>query len=445
MALVRAHRLYLAANNSAAKMTQVNSTQLPVLAQMGFSKSPPSFTVQGDFNGDGIMDIMQLDDHGGSSFWLALGRRDGGFDYKKGIADFTAGNAVFQASGNLRTGDFNGDGKTDLLYISSNPASNWLALSRGDGTFEVKPGPPGRLANVGIQVGYTQVLALDVNGDGRTDLVVVYPSDSKNLPNRVFLAGGAAQFSEVSPGAAFQAVKVSDTRSTYSWILPGDFNGDGLPDILHLYYNGQGSWLALSNGDGTFTMRDASQLSAGWPTKRSLVPYSYWVTGDFNGDGLTDVANFDDHGVAMLSLCRGDGSFEPIVHPPAVTNRPIGGSQYTHFYTADFNGDGFTDLYQTYNAHPELSWLAYGAGERNFNCYVGAAMGALDGATFTDPEHNPETRTFVGDFDGDGHDDVVNLNYNGNSFYTRSLGFDAPRIVQVTNGHGGIRNSTTSR
>lgn len=424
-------------NPAAGKMTQVNSTQLPVLAQMGFSKSPPSFTIQGDFNGDGIMDLMQLDDHGGPSFWLALGRRDGGFDYKKGIADFTAAHAVFQSSGNLRTGDFNGDGKTDLLYISSNAASNWLALSRGDGTFEVKTGAAlGALQAFSLQVGYTQALALDVNGDGRTDLVVVYPSDSRNLPNRVFLAGGAAQFLEVSPGAAFQAVKVSDTRSTYSWVLPGDFNGDGLPDILHLYYNGQGSWLALSNGDGTFTMRDASQLG-GLANQAFARSWSYWVTGDFNGDGLTDVANFDDHGVVMLSLCRGDGTFEPIVHPAVVSNRPVSGSQYTHFYTGDLNGDGFTDIYQTFNAHAELCWLAYGAGERNFNCYVGADMGALDGATFTDPEHNPETRTFVGDFDGDGHDDVVNLNYNGNSFYTRSLGFDAPRIVQVTNGHGG--------
>jgi RHS repeat-associated protein len=427
--------------NAAANMTLSTSAQVPALAQMGFSKSPPSFTIQGDFDGDGRMDIMQLDDHGGSSFWIALGKADGTFDFKQSIADFTATEAVFQESGNLRTGDFNGDGKTDLLYISQTASNNWLALSRGDKTFEVRKGVQlGALQNVGIKVGYTQILTLDVNGDGKTDVVVITPSDSSNAPNRVFLANATSGFTEVAdPGAAFKTAKVSDNSSRYSWILPGDYNGDGLPDILHLYYNGQGHWLALSNGDGTFTMRTGSQLGGinGKAFYGSGNSYSYFVTGDFNGDGITDIFCDDTNRSAWQALCKGDGTFEVVTALSSFSNLPTSDPQYTHLYSGDINGDGLSDVFGAYFDYPDHTWLAYSTGNAAFATFLGSAIGALDGEIFYDPEHVPESRVLIGDFDGDGTDDVLDLNYSKENYLCRSNGFNASRIVQVTNGHGG--------
>lgn len=110
--------------------------------------------VQGDFDGDGRMDVMHLDD--GGNFMLARGQSDGSFQVTQPVADFTIAEAVFRASGNLRTGDFNADGKTDLLYLSRTPTKNWLALSCGNNTFEIRKGAQlGVFQNVGISVGFT--------------------------------------------------------------------------------------------------------------------------------------------------------------------------------------------------------------------------------------------------------------------------------------------------
>jgi YD repeat-containing protein len=422
--------------NGNPNMTTTTAAQTPGLSSIGFTASPPGFMVQGDFDGDGRMDVMHLDD--GGNFMLARGQSDGSFQVTQPVADFTIAEAVFQSSGNLRTGDFNADGKTDLLYLSQTPARNWLALSRGNNTFEIRKGAQlGVFQNVGISVGYTQVLALDVNGDGRTDVVVIEPSDGANRPNRVFLASTAASFTEVDPGAAFRFLRVSDARPTYSWVIPGDYNGDGLPDILHLYWNGLGHWLALSNGDGTFTVRTSNQL--GGLTNQSFHrSYSYWVSGDYNGDGLTDVANFNNQGVGMVFQCRGDGTFTPVSLPASLQGRSVSDPQYAHFYGGDVNGDGVSDIFHAFFSHnATLSFLAYSTGNNSFATFVGAAMGALSQQRYYDPEHVPESRVFVGDFDGDGTDDFLGINHSIENYLTRSNGFDRSRIVQVTNGHGG--------
>ena len=230
-------------------------------------------------------------------------------------------------------------------------------------------------------------------------------------------------------------LKFSNNDSRYTWVQPGDYNGDGLADILLLYYQGSHA-VALSNGDGTFTVRTGAQLG-GINGKTFSPSWSYFVTGDFNGDGQTDVFCDDTTQSPWQALCKGDGTFDAVTLLPALSNLPISDPQYTHLYSGDFNGDGLSEVYGRFSGHTDLAWLAYSTGNAGFTTFIGAAMGAMDAAVYYDPEHYADSQAFVGDFDGDGTDDLLDINFDKANYYSRSNGFKPSRIIQVTNGHGG--------
>jgi Bacterial Ig-like domain (group 3)/FG-GAP-like repeat len=110
-----------------------------------------------------------------------------------------------------------------------------------------------------------------------------------------------------------------------SAITTGDFNGDGILDLAMA--NGA---VLLGNGDGTFT--EAESLPAS-------VAGSSIIVGDFNEDGISDlaIANNDSNNITVL-LGNGDGTFTVTVASLPTGDEPMG------IVTADFNGDGIPDL-----------------------------------------------------------------------------------------------------
>ena len=76
----------------------------------------------------------------------------------------------------------------------------------------------------------------------------------------------------------------------------GDFNGDGIPDLAVADYGQAKLTILLGNGDGTFTLKSSPSTGT--------EPYSVAV-GDFNGDGIPDlaVANYGSSTVSIRSLC----------------------------------------------------------------------------------------------------------------------------------------------
>jgi hypothetical protein len=150
-----------------------------------------------------------------------------------------------------------------------------------------------------------------------------------------------------------------DTGASPQAVAVGDFNGDGIPDLAVVNTLGNSVSILLGNGDGTF--RPRVDYAVG-PTPRSV------AVADFNGDGIPDlaVANSGGDSVSVL-LGNGDGSFRPRVDY-ATGPFPVSVA------VADVNGDGTPDLV-TANALGDSVSVLLGVGDGTFGPKVDYAAG----------------------------------------------------------------------
>ena len=181
--------------------------------------------------------------------------------------------------------------------------------------------------------------------------------------------------------SAFSLKSSPATGSNPYGFTVGDFNGDGIPDLVVANTNSSNVTVLLGNGDGTFTLK--STLSTGSAPE--------WVSvADFNGDGIADLAvmNFNSNTVGIY-LGNGDGTF--------TLKSNLAGNGPDLSFVADFNGDGI----------PDLAVINYYSGT------ISILLGNGDG-TFTSKSTLPMGDLVVGDFNSDGIADLVVANYNNN-------------------------------
>ena len=289
---------------------QANSTALPFTVLPGkgggaFGAAIVSVTptnilgnannaVTGDFNGDGKRDILT-----GASILLGVG--DGTFTLSPNTPP----------AGVTAVGDLNGDGKDDLVVVNG-MSSISIYLGKGDGTFTVT-GPS--YASI---YGGTSVAISDIDGDGHLDLVVGLASNGIYVPPQfgqgmtMFLLGngdGTFRGAPVYPNAGVDGI--------HGAFAAGDFNNDGNIDVLTA-----GLQLFLGNGKGTLTPQ----------TINSSVAPSFVAAADINGDGKLDAVTLtsttDNSGNVDLALVtlkgNGDGTFATPVSYPVGTPSPNG-------------------------------------------------------------------------------------------------------------------------
>jgi hypothetical protein len=306
----------------------------------------PTQAVVGDFDGDGIPDLA-VTDRNLYQVSILLGNGDGTFRPPTSFS-------VPYPPRSLAVGDFDRDGRLDLAVtytgfdfgFAGHQVGIWLG--NGDGTF--REGTP---VTVGTLPYFVKVA--DFNGDGLADLAVANASS-----NTVSIALGHGD------GTFAPAQNIPVGRTPYT-VTVGDFAGHGNLGFVTANYGDDTVSVVRGNGDGTFA--PVRTIPVG------VHPHAVAV-GDFANDGHLDLAvalagvgsQADNAGLAIL-LGRGDGTFsDPTVYPA--------GSSDAGVAVGDFNGDGVPDVAVTADgAFDDGVRLFLGNGDGTFRAGQNASAG----------------------------------------------------------------------
>jgi hypothetical protein len=214
---------------------------------------------------------------------------------------------------------------------------------------------------------------------------------------------GTVSFLDTSSGnALLGSAALGHNQTTLSWlnsqspevggpssfVATGDFNGDGIPDLA-VANNNDTLTILLGNGDGTFTPAAISPLTGSAPVSIAV--------GDFNQDGKLDLAIVNEYSNSVtILLGNGDGTFTSAPDLPAM-------DYPRSVVTGDFNGDGKPDLAVS-NILADTLTIFLGNGDGTFTAIpVSPPTGS-----------SPESMA-VADFNGDGIPDLAVANQGSNT------------------------------
>ena len=336
----------------------------------------PDSVATGDFNGDGNSDLL-VANYNGNSVGVYFSDGQGGFT-PEGV--YQTGNgpngfAVAPDSSFFAIGNYI-DGTVSVF------------LNQGDGTFALSqtltagPGTANRMALV------------DVNSDGNLDLVTANQNDNSVS---VFLGNGDDIFEgDISELGTNPVAGIGDgtfeNGTNYVAgngpiaVVAGDFNGDGRVDLVTANSNDSTLTLLPGNGDGTFGAPVVVGQALGNPFDL--------VAADFNGDGNVDLASASLFGQVTVFLGHGDGTFDPTIYNT--------GSNPTQLTVDDFNGDGNLDLAVS-NYGSNTVGILSGNGDGTFQPVLSLPVsGGLNGI-------------ISGDFNNDGTPDLAVVGQDNNT------------------------------
>jgi hypothetical protein len=289
------------------------------------SGSFPIALASGDFNGDGVLDLVAADEEA-AGVSLLFGQGSGG----AGNGTFTVGPrlAVSSSPWEIAVGDFNADGVPDLAVAC---AGGDLSVLIGHGTDGVPDGTFAAAVTYAIGTPLHGVATGDFDSNGILDLALGGNTGVSVLPG--LGSGGRGD-------GSFGAQTTYACEGSPAGVATGDFDADGITDLA-VANSGSGSVSVLrgsgaaGQGDGTFL--PAVHYACG--TSPSVV-----VVGDWNGDGAADLAVPNAGSVGTLSILAGNTGGGLPTGTFAARQAFAAGTQARGLACGDFDHDGMTDF-----------------------------------------------------------------------------------------------------
>lgn len=362
---------------------------------------------QGDFNGDGKTDFVVFPKPKASCPWkygyhiyLSQGK-----DFKdQGYVRFSNIETKYKFhfwTHQAICGDFDGDGYDDVLFVHTTNTGVvytdlqlYLTKHKADGTVSLQ-----LAKEIDVCPGDWKFIPMDLNGDGRMDIFGYTPT-VQQFSNYNYKATGkeyciyyTGKNSKdlLSNSLLPQQHQILDLWSNVEAI---DYDGDGIAEIVN-----------VSNDKSVIYRLDINQGLIKTDKQFSLEGDHHWITGDFNGDGKTDllVTGYKDYVWSnwMLRLSNGSGDyFLGSKGEPQIEIKTLFNEKDYNIMAVDINGDGLDDLFAVPKKTvddktiPPLVYL--NNGNNTFSQYLSDAnIKGIDKWQYQ-----------IGDFDGDGKKDV---------------------------------------
>ncbi|WP_408605339.1 SpvB/TcaC N-terminal domain-containing protein, partial [Leptospira alstonii] len=323
---------------------------------------------EGDYNGDGISDILFFNPKSGN--WKAAeGRKEGGYNFKLYANRYQGYNTQEKIrffKGNV-SGDYNGDGRSDIAFYL--PETRDFVVAEHDGrVFQFKS--YGRLMAGIPDIFRMEWFAGDYDGNGLSDSVLFdEPTGQWTL---MLNKGGSFEFlrfakkfqnvfrndyipdSNLDSSSTNDSTKPGKDHDKVNFLV-GDYNGDGRTDIS-LYDSRSGKWFVGENHRNE-NKTDPIYFKMQWKLykvftapEEALFGHDRF-SGDFNGDGFSDFLIFDRSNGEWTLGETGDGTINF-----KIWSRTPQFKSVTRWLQGDFNGDGRTDI-GFYSSSDQKFWI----------------------------------------------------------------------------------------
>ena len=287
-------------------------------------------------------------------------------------------------------------GTASLQFIPGAGSHSYKAVFVGTNANATSTSATSTLAVTASQASTTTIA--QIGSTGNYTLIATVTGQGPVAPsgNVSFLDSTDGNFSlgsaQLTSGAATLSMSVAQSPTVGSEpesVATGDFNGDGIPDLAVTNLNANIITILLGKGDGTFNT--VASLQTGGATNVVAV-------GDFNRDGHLDLAvTLSNSSSVNVFLGNGDGTFTPSNSSPPTGSEPAG------IVVGDYNGDGLLDL------------AVVNSGSSTVTILLGNGDGTFTAASLS-PVVGDGPRSIVrGDFNGDGVQDLAVANIYSNN------------------------------
>jgi serralysin len=345
-----------------------------VTSNVGSSATTTKY-LTGDFNKDGIPDLIQISGSIGSLKYNAkTSINNGSGSFSLSLVPRVVGN--YETTTQYLSADVNNDGFTDLIEIWKNGTTNKFQsatwVNNGLGSFNIGP----ENTNIGNFAVNTKYLNADVNKDGFADLIQI----SQNTATNKYTATTWNNNGLGSFNVGFVTSPIGNYEATTQY-LTGDFNNDGFADLIEIWRNGSTSkytataW--LNDNQGSFYLGPETSSIGNYATT------TQYLSADVDNDGFTDLIEIWQNGTtnkfqSTTWLNNKQGSF----YLGTTTNDVGNYAADTKYLSSDVNQDGSPDLIQIFQNGTKFSaatWINSEDSTPNITLAVSPSSVAEDG------------------------------------------------------------------